>query len=73
MAEAGKSFRVILDSLTPFSAARLRDAEERMAVGLDADLVVRRFDHSHRRLADVADTIRAGLDHVRREQEMIIQ
>jgi imidazolonepropionase-like amidohydrolase len=64
MAEAGMGFRDVLASLTTAPAARhgLATRKGRIAVGLDADLVVLRSDPAAgiRAFSDVVYTIRAG-------------
>jgi imidazolonepropionase-like amidohydrolase len=64
MSEAGLGFREILAALTVAPAARFGEAERRgrVAVGLEADLVVLRGDPSEdiRRLGAVQYTVRAG-------------
>jgi len=64
MSRAGLSFRQILASLTTAPAAQFRDSERlgRIAVGLEADLVVLKDDPSRdaRGFADVAYTVQGG-------------
>ena len=68
MAEAGMSFRQILASLTTAPAARFGESQQlgRVAVGLDADLVVLKEDlqedpsQNLRALSEVRYTVRAG-------------
>ena len=64
MADAGMTWRQILDSLTTAPAARFGDADRlgRVAPGFQADLVVLRGDPSEDilALADVRYTLRAG-------------
>ena len=64
MAEAGMSFRQILDSLTTAPAGRFGESDQpgRIAPGFPADLVVLKDDPSRniRALAAVQYTLRAG-------------